>query len=211
VLRSTLLPSLLEAVRLNLNAGNDDVALFEIARVYAPSGEQLPEERWNVGAVAQRQSTEAAFFRAKGALETLLSALKIDARDWMRAVVVLEEGIAGFELDLTTLQHSLPGVPRYEDVVTYPAVKQDLAFIVPEEVAAGELVEIAHEAAGPELREMRVFDVYHGDQIGPGKKSVAFSVSFQSPERTLSDEDAAAVRERIVEALTRRFGVELRA
>jgi phenylalanyl-tRNA synthetase beta chain len=211
VLRSTLLPSLIEAVRLNLNAGNDDVALFEIARVYAPSGEQLPEERWNVGAVAQRQSTEAAFFRAKGALETLLSALKIDARDWMRAVVVLEEGIAGFELDLTTLQPSLPGVPRYEDVVTYPAVKQDLAFIVPEEVAAGELVESAHEAAGPELREMKVFDVYHGDQIGPGKKSVAFSVSFQSPERTLSDEDAAAVRERIVEALSRRFGAELRA
>jgi phenylalanyl-tRNA synthetase beta chain len=210
VLRSTLLPSVLEAVRLNLNAGNEDVSLFEIARVYSPSGEQLPEERWTVAAVAQRHSSEAAFFRAKGALETLLAALKIDAREWLGAVIVLEEGIAGFELDLTTLLERLPGVARYEDVITYPAVKQDLAFVVPEEVPAGELVRAAHEAAGPELREMRVFDVYHGEQIGVGKKSLAFSVAFQSPERTLSDEDAAALRERIVRALADSFGAELR-
>ena len=58
---------------------------------------------------------------------------------------------------------------------------------------------------------MRVFDVYRGEQVGPGKKSIAFSVAFQSAERTLSDEDAAALRARIVEALRERFGAELRA
>ena len=79
-------------------------------------------------------------------------------------------------------------------MITYPAVKQDLAFVVDEAVPAGELVEEARRAAGPELREMRPFDVYRGDQVGPGKKSIAFAVAFQSPERTLTDEDAAGLR-----------------
>src|SRR5207302_8364000 len=95
------------------------------------------------------------------------------------------------ELDLESLFAESHEPVAYEDVITYPAVRQDLAFVVPEEVEAGELVDAAHAAAGPELREVEIFDVYHGEQAGEGKKSVAFSVAFQSPERTLSDEDAA--------------------
>jgi phenylalanyl-tRNA synthetase beta chain len=109
------------------------------------------------------------------------------------------------------LVERVPELVVYEDVITYPAVKQDLAFVVDEEVPAGDLVDAAREAAGPELRSMEVFDVYRGDQIAAGKKSLAFSVEFQSPERTLSDDDAAALRGRIVEALAKRFGAELRA
>jgi phenylalanyl-tRNA synthetase beta chain len=78
-------------------------------------------------------------------------------------------------------------------------------------VTAGELVRAAREAAGSELREMRAFDVYRGEQVGPGKKSIAFSVSFQSPERTLTDEDAGELRSRIVDTLRAAFGAELRA
>ena len=58
---------------------------------------------------------------------------------------------------------------------------------------------------------MRVFDVYRGDQVGEGKKSIALAAAFQSPERTLSDEDAATMRQRIVAALAERYGAELRA
>jgi phenylalanyl-tRNA synthetase beta chain len=57
---------------------------------------------------------------------------------------------------------------------------------------------------------MRPFDVYRGEQIPPGHKSIAFALAFQSPERTLSDEDAAALRARLVDALRERFGAELR-
>jgi phenylalanyl-tRNA synthetase beta chain len=57
---------------------------------------------------------------------------------------------------------------------------------------------------------MRPFDVYRGDQVGEGRKSIAFAVTFQSPDRTLSDEDAAALRERIVSSLADRFGAALR-
>jgi phenylalanyl-tRNA synthetase beta chain len=58
---------------------------------------------------------------------------------------------------------------------------------------------------------MEAFDVYRGEQAGEGRKSIAFRVSFQADDRTLSDDDAAALRERIVSALAERFGAELRA
>ena len=96
-------------------------------------------------------------------------------------------------------------------MITYPALKQDLAFVIDERVRAGELVAEARRAVGAELREMRPFDVDRGDQAGPGKKSIAFAVSFQSPERTLTDAEAAELRARIVDALARRFGAVLRA
>ena len=116
-----------------------------------------------------------------------------------------------FELDLDALFADVPEVVPYEDVITFPDVKQDLAFVVDEGVTAGELIAAAREAAGPELRDLRVFDVYRGEQVGAGKKSIALAAAFQSPERTLSDEDAAEIRGRIVAALAERFGAELRA
>jgi phenylalanyl-tRNA synthetase beta chain len=124
---------------------------------------------------------------------------------------LLEGTWGAFELDLATLVAGADDAPEYEDVVTFPAVKQDLAFTVAEDVPAEDLVAAAREAVGPELREMRPFDVYRGTQVGEGRKSVAFAVGFQSAERTLSDEDAAALRDRIVAALAERFGAELRA
>jgi phenylalanyl-tRNA synthetase beta chain len=96
-------------------------------------------------------------------------------------------------------------------VITFPPLRQDLAFVVDETVPAGELIAAAREAAGDELREVRFLSDYRGEQIPGGKKSVAFSVAFQSPERTLTDDDAARLRSAIVKALGERFGAELRA
>jgi phenylalanyl-tRNA synthetase beta chain len=121
------------------------------------------------------------------------------------------EGWGYFELDLDALFGRVADVPLYEDVITFPALKQDLAFVVEEGVPAAALEAAAREAAGPELRELRAFDVYRGDQIAVGKKSLAFRAEFRSPERTLSDDDAAEIRHRIVRALADRFGAELRA
>ena len=83
-------------------------------------------------------------------------------------------------------------------MITYPAVHQDLAFVVGQDLLAGELVEAIHTAAGPQLRDATVFDVYEGDQLPRGKKSIAVSVSFQSGDGTLSDDDARELRESIV-------------
>ena len=90
-------------------------------------------------------------------------------------------------------------------------MRQDLAFVVDEPIPAGDLIAAAREAAGEELRDARFLSDYRGDQIPAGKKSVAFSVAFQSAERTLSDDDAARLRAAIVSELSSRFGAELRA
>jgi phenylalanyl-tRNA synthetase beta chain len=227
VLRTTLLQGLIESARRNVDAGNESIALFEIARVYLPSGEPKPDEHWHVGGI-----TEGGFFRAKGILEALYAAVHVELRPepaerpflhpgkaaladegWLGELHpgLLEGEWGAFELDLGVLFSQVPERLVYEDVITYPAVHQDLAFVVDEDVLAGRLVDAAREAAGPELRDMRVFDVYRGGHVPEGKKSIAFSVSFQSSERTLSDEDARGLRERIVAALGERFGAELRA
>jgi phenylalanyl-tRNA synthetase beta chain len=69
----------------------------------------------------------------------------------------------------------------------------------------------AREVAGEELREVRFLSDYRGEQIPAGKKSIAFSVAFQSAERTLNDDDAARLRGAVVAVLAERFGAELRA
>ena len=227
VLRTSLLRGLVASARHNVDVGNDDVALFELARVYLPQDDGLAEERWHAAGIVR-----GGFFRAKGAVEVALAALKVEPcfertrRDFLhpgKAAAVeggwvgelhpsLVEGVWGaFELDLDSLFTRVPDAVEYEDVVTYPALRQDLAFVVDADVPAADLVAAMREAAGPELREARVFDVYRGGQIPEGRKSVALRVAFQSPERTLSDDDARGLRERIVEALAERFGAELRA
>ena len=227
VLRTTLLYGLIGAARHNVNVGTEDVALFEIAHVYLPTREPLPNEPWRLGGIVR-----GGFYRAKGAVEQVFDALKLEPRftraahpfmpspasasldgGWVAQLDprLLEGEWAAFELDLAELFGRVPERVLFEDVISYPPVRQDLAFSVPEEVAAGDLVAAAREAAGDELREMRAFDVYHGEQVGPGRKSVAFAVVFQSPDRTLSDEDAAKLRSAIVDALGKRFGADLRA
>ena len=227
VLRQTLLHGLIDAAGRNASVGNEHIGLFEIARVYLPRGDDLPEEHLHVGGIA-----EGGFTEIKGVVESLYRALKAEpqvervARSFLYPgrAAGLDEGWLGelhpsllegtwgaFELDLDALLAASRDPIQYEDVITFPAVKQDLAFIVDEGVAAGDLIAAARAAAGPELRELRVFDVYRGEQVGTGRKSIALAAAFQSPDRTLSDEDAAAIRGRIVEALAREYAAELRA
>jgi phenylalanyl-tRNA synthetase beta chain len=123
---------------------------------------------------------------------------------------LLEGGWGLFEIDLDTLLASAPERVVYEQLIEFPAVRQDVALVVAEDVPAGALVAAARKAVGPELREMRPFDLYRGEQVPPGYKSIAFALVFQSAERTLSDEDAAELRKRLVEAVRERFGAELR-
>ena len=226
VLRTTLATGLLGAAQHNLDMGNGDVALFEIAHVYLPPG-PLPEERWRLGGIVQGD-----FFRARGLVEAVFAALNVEPR-FTRADLAHELAVAAtvqsgwvatyapgvgpegewsaFELDLADLFALVPERVTYRDVITYPPVRQDLAFVVDETVPAGDLIVAAREAAGEELRDARFLSDYRGDQIPAGKKSVAFAVAFQSAERTLSDDDAARLRAAIVTELQSRFGAELRA
>jgi phenylalanyl-tRNA synthetase beta chain len=225
-LRTSLGASLVAAARGNLAVGATEVALFEIARTYRKGGE-LPDERWHVAGVV-----DGGFAEAKWAVEQLYAALKVEpaytrasepllhpgkaaqtAEGWVGELhpTVLEGTWGAFELDLDALVERAPAAVEFEAVSDYPPVRQDLAFVVDAALPAGDLLASIREAGAPELQTAAVFDEYRGEQVGAGKKSLAFRVSFGSLERTLTDEEAAAVRGRIVQLLADRHGAVLRA
>jgi phenylalanyl-tRNA synthetase beta chain len=225
VLRTTLAIGLLGAAQHNIDMGNTDIALFEVAHVYLPPG-PVPDERWRLGGIVQGD-----FFKTKGIVEAVFAALHIEPTferaklrkefvvgatvqsGWVGTYGPLElDGLwSAFELDLAELFAAVPERILYRDVITYPQLRLDLAFVVAEGVPAGDLMAAARAAAGEELREVRFLSDYRGDPIPEGRKSVAIAVAFQSPDRTLTEEDAARLRAAIVQALAEQFEAELRA
>jgi phenylalanyl-tRNA synthetase beta chain len=120
------------------------------------------------------------------------------------------EGAAGFEVDLAPLVDASPiGEETYEDVISYPAVHQDVAVVVDETVPAAEVRAAVLEGGGDLLRSAEVFDLYRGEQLGEGRKSLALRLSFRAPDRTLTDEEVAD-RRRAIEAAVQRLGGSLR-
>ncbi len=123
------------------------------------------------------------------------------------------QGAAVMELDLDRLLAAAvqeADVRKYTDLISFPALRLDLAVVLPRRVTAAAVLEVVREAAGALLADVRVFDVYEGPQVGEGLRSLALALSFRAAERTLTDEDVAPVRERIVAALSERLGGELR-
>jgi phenylalanyl-tRNA synthetase beta chain len=118
-------------------------------------------------------------------------------------------GAACFEIDLDRLiAHAAR--PDYVDLIGYPALRQDIAVVLPEQVPAAQVLDAVGAAAGKLLADVRVFDVYTGPQVGEGRRSLALALAFRAPDRTLADEDIAPLRQRITAALGE-LGGELRA
>lgn len=222
-LRESLLPSLVEAARANVAVDVESVALFEIARTYPEIG----REPWHLAGIA-----DGGYAQARWAVEQVHSALGVEPEVERASEPFLHPGKAGrtphgvfgelhpaqldgawgvFELDLDALAAAAAATPRYAEVSPYPELRQDLAFVLDEDVPAAALVAAIRAAGGELLREVAVFDVYRGPQIGAGKRSLAFRLAFGSVERTLTDEDVAPVRQAIADALSAQFGATLRA
>ena len=123
------------------------------------------------------------------------------------------QGAAVAELDLDRVlaaAESRAGEQRYSDLISFPVLREDIAVILPAEVPAAEVIAVVCSAGGGLLDGARVFDVYSGPQVGEGRRSLALALAFRAHDRTLSDEDVAPVRERILAALRERLGGELR-
>jgi phenylalanyl-tRNA synthetase beta chain len=119
-------------------------------------------------------------------------------------------GAAGFEVDLAPLVTASPlGEETYEDVISYPAVHQDVAVVVDEAVPAAEVRSAVLEGGGELLRSAKVFDLYRGEQVGEGRKSLALRLSFRAADRTLTDEEVAE-RRRAIEEAVEKIGGTLR-
>ncbi|MGH2730864.1 MAG: phenylalanine--tRNA ligase subunit beta [Actinomycetota bacterium] len=251
VLRTTLLPGLLRAVARNLAQRAEGVDLYEIARVYEHTGEELPREAAVLGILVSGLRQRASwigparpwdFFAVKGIVEALCRTLEVPAPSFapvagmpfhptraarvsigdVTAGVVGElhpdvcaafdvaEGSVAAELAVAPLIAALPTRVRVGELPRFPAVYIDLAVVVDEDLAAAAVADVIREAGEPELTSVRLFDLYRGEQVPEGKKSLAFALELRVPDRTMTDEDATVVRDRIVQALRERMGAELR-
>lgn len=119
-------------------------------------------------------------------------------------------GAAAFELDADALTALVAGPRGYRDLTSFPAVFQDIAVVVADERSAAEVEAAVRAGAGELLRRTRVFDVYRGEQVGPGEVSLALRLEFRAPDRTLTDEDVATLRAGVEERLAT-IGGRLRA
>lgn len=116
---------------------------------------------------------------------------------------------AAFAIDLGKVAAAAPEVVAFTPFGAFPVLRQDIAVTLPENVSAEDLLGIVAAAGGRSLAGAEVFDVYTGEQVGQGRRSLALALSFRSLERTLTDEDVEPIREAIVVAL-REVGGELR-
>ncbi len=115
------------------------------------------------------------------------------------------------EIALERLQAIARPTALFTPISPMPAVKEDLAVVVPEGVPSDQVGRLIREAGGEILTDVVLFDVYRGAQVGEGRKSLAYSLAFQSMTRTLTSEETARIRARIVQRLEEDCGAQIRA
>ncbi len=250
IMRTMLLPGLLDTLSRNLARKNSNLAFFELGSVFHPRLEAQPEEVLKVAAaVTGRQEAgwckseiEMDFYYLKGIVEKLFKILGITDVRWMvckdpgyhpgRSAVITcqdkEIGTMGelhplvlqnfdiksracaFELDvnrmfeLSHLKVMMQGIPKY------PAVERDLAIVIKEDINAADALIIIREAGGTLLQNVAIFDVYAGEQVAEGYKSIAFKMTFQAQDRTLTEAEVNNSLDEIRAQLELRVNASLR-
>jgi phenylalanyl-tRNA synthetase beta chain len=114
------------------------------------------------------------------------------------------------ELSLTALLGLAAEPPVYRPLPRFPAVQRDLAIVVPGAITAGEIEGQIRALGLPLLVRIALFDVYSGAQVGPGSKSLAFGLTWQAPDRTLTDREVNELHARVVAELRTRFQADVR-
>jgi phenylalanyl-tRNA synthetase beta chain len=128
--------------------------------------------------------------------------------DW--PVTYKANQILAADLDLDALLSLMPALYETAPVPEFPPVLEDLALVVDESLPAERVAELIRQTGGKVLRDVHLFDVYHGEKIGAGRKSLAYSITYQADDRTLNDKDVAGIRTRILRRLEQELGAKLR-
>ena len=243
VMRSTLVPSMLQTLALNQNRGNEQAMLYEIAPVFDASArteEGLPDEHWmlSIGAYG----SQIDFYAVRNAVTEMLrqfgitceiepaaepyhhpgraAILRAQASVIARIGEVHPDVLEAFdmtrraliaEVDLRALDTLKKPMGEVKPLPRFPAVTRDLALVMDESVPVGTVLASIRKAGGALLESAEMFDIYRGAQMLTGKKSVAFSLIFRSPDRTLVDEDVNAVMTKILSVCEKEYGAVIRA
>ena len=249
VLRTTLLPSLLENAQHNRNHQIDTIALFEIGGVFIQNSEQKEPER--VAGILAGQIGEGIysnpyrqpdFFDIKGLVEGILEGCGIVDYTLQKtdmpifhpgrnAEVLLDDRRIGtfgeahpevlenydlpykaylFECDVEGLVDTAVFTKRFEPISIYPKVARDLAIVVDKEILSDMPTELIHATGGDIVESVRLFDVYEGEQVPEGKKSLAYTITYHSATETLTDKAVNALHDKVVKRLNQELGAELR-
>lgn len=253
VMRTTLLPGLLETAARNMSFRSLDLRLFEMRRIYVPkAGEQLPHEPiWVTGLFSGNRSVEGwcqqtgevDFFDAKAVLEGLFEGLQLSDIRWsaegpevyyhpgkacriysgstvigtlgeihpaVQARFELERPVYCFELDFEALVRlsgkRKPIVPPSR----YPDSARDVALLTPLELPAEQLLACVKGLRLKELESVDIFDLYQGDKLPVGHKSIALRLKYRSSERTLTDDEVSVLHQKVVDTLVKKVGVTVR-
>jgi phenylalanyl-tRNA synthetase beta chain len=189
----------------------------------------------------QQEEKEVDFFVVKGIMEGLSDYLEIpvsfqqgkveNMHPGRTAIVKIQDKTIGFvgqlhpglqkELDLKdtyVFDLNLEGIleaydsePSFEEISKYPSVARDVAFILDNEILAGDVKNVIEEIGAPLVKQVSIFDVYEGENVPDGKKSVAYSLLYQDPNKTLLDDEVEASFEKVVEAVNSKFNSYIRS
>ena len=122
----------------------------------------------------------------------------------------IEGDIFLLEMDIDTLVRTQKTANEFEPIPGFPPSLRDMAVVVDQSVAAGDLMKAALASGGKLLKSVGIFDIYTGEQVASGKKSVALTLKFQSTEKTLTDKNTQKAFNAIYKQLKNKFGAELR-
>jgi len=231
-LRTTLLPGLLRVVKTNEDQGVLNLKIFELAHTYLSQGakSKLPVEKSHLAILSddtfltlkgvvesifeamellkyiEIAPAEIPFLSPSQSARILLSGEPLGTlgviSEEARRLFDLSRSPVVAELDFASLAGKARLEKRYRPLSRYPAVKRDLAVVVDEEVTWARLKALIVEVETPFLEEISFFDEYRSPTIGEGKKSIAFTLTFRSPEKTLTGKEVDADEERIVKRLS---------
>ncbi|MBQ6134912.1 MAG: phenylalanine--tRNA ligase subunit beta [Bacilli bacterium] len=241
VVRTTLLPSLMNVYEYNKARGVKDISIYEIAKTY----DKNYHETTKIGGFMMgdylhnswKKGFQVDFYVVKGILENLLcymgyqnrySFVRSDCKDLhpgVQAHIVLDEkniGIVGkvhpnitkddiyvFELDLDSLYGKTSKL-KYKEAFKYPSIEKDMAYVLDKNVDASDVIRTIQKVGTKILQNVDVFDVYEGENVESGKKSIAFHLVFNGMDRTLTDEEVMEVFHKIIDKVIVTHHAELR-
>lgn len=230
VIRTTLIPSLLNVYNYNKTRKVNDILIYEIAKTYdikynedskiciLMKGNYI-NNNWN------NTKIKVDFYLIKGILENLLDYLGLKNRysfttsdipnmhPGMSARVLLDRkeiGIIGrihptdskdeiyiCEISMDKLMTNIKPI-KYKEISKYPSIIKDMAFIMPKDTEAKEVLDVIKKSGGRLLTDINIFDVYEGENIGDNEKSIAYSLTFNDNTKTLTDEEVNTLFEKII-------------
>ena len=242
VMRTMVLPSMLEILGRNYAYHNKSVRMYEIGKVYLPvEGEALPEEPKML--ILGTYGANENFFTLKGELEAIFASLRTKKASYTAvknnpsfhpgrcAEVSIDGVVLGYigqihplvaanygmdcevycaEISFSKLAEMLLPDATYIPLPKYPAVTRDLSIVCDEALTVAQAENTIANAAGKLLRNVKLFDIYRGANLGEGKKSLAFSLELRADDHTLTDADTEPVITKVLAALSEECGATLR-